>query len=185
MSHSKYSKLPNRPKSLAETPDTLSLVEKKRVKGSTVTPYTTPEPPHESPRIRKREHVSDTIGDESKADERAHPELTDTYATLKKRWVVSVEEDIETCDAITNSHLGSKFIEWVLELNEQKDNPGANLDIDLAKYLPPIDVSVKIYAIYAVDVPNNCFECTFNVMLDWEDHPWHFWLFPTKKEIDC
>ena len=35
MSHSKYSKLPNRPKSLAETPDTLSLVEKKRVKGST------------------------------------------------------------------------------------------------------------------------------------------------------
>ena len=34
MSHSKYSKLPNRPKSLAETPDNLSLVEKKRVKGS-------------------------------------------------------------------------------------------------------------------------------------------------------
>ena len=68
-----------------------------------------------------------------------------------------------------------------LELNEQKDKPGANLDIDLAKYLPPIDVSVKIYAIYDVDVPNNSFECTFNVMLDWEDPSLALLALPDKE----
>ena len=69
----------------------------------------------------------------------------------------------------------------VLELNQKKEEPEADLEIDLANYLPPIDVSVKIYAIYDINVPNNSFECTFNAMLDWEDPSLALLVNPDKE----
>ena len=81
---------------------------------------------------------------------------------------------------LKGKHLWGLFVR-VLELNQKKDEPEAILDIDLADYLPPIDVSVKIYAIYDINVPHNSFECTFNLMLDWEDPSLALLALPDKE----
>ena len=39
----------------------------------------------------------------------------------------------------------------------------------LADFLPPVDVALKIYRIDTVDVRENTFTCVFSVLLDWED----------------
>ena len=73
----------------------------------------------------------------------------------------------EGCNSNVRSHYGYKFIQWV-SLFFDKDAKFFHGEA-MRRYLPPIDIAVKIYTIYDICLEKRSFESVFNVMLYWED----------------